>query len=311
MADSQAALSEEKISALVDDISRPLSAYFSGIQGLSFTVEKIVTKSAVNAEDHSGSLPKGRIALLFDGNRYRIDDKSGFGSAGEKNNTLVAFDGETYQRLLYGDLRLYIRKLKPGEPKPSEYFFRFVNPMLMPFEFLSPRLATSDLNDFELSELQDPHIWDQLKSRIVAASLQTADGGKKLIIDFSASREALTQKKSLYRVTFDPQRGMYPVEWERIDKDGNVIYKYEIEKLGSTRDPTGRTLLVPWIATKAFYGGTPRFPSQAQPISVAQYTIQNFQLNPTTVDQEEFTIDPGLARSIEDSNAQVVITVPN
>jgi len=284
--------------------------YFGSIGNVSYDVEVLTLKAAGKSLVSEKDAPRGKASILLSGEKYRIVDTLDISAEGYKNHNVVAYDGETYQRLRNRDLELYLKKLSPSEQRPSEYFLRYVDAFLNPFEFLSNSIFESDATRLEISQMLQQDTWKNLQSRLSDLEIGSADGKTTMTMTLKGGVEWWTQRETIYRVTFDTSNGMYPIKWERRSEDGNLIYQYVVDKLASVSDDSGSSILVPIVATKSFYGGISKFPFQSDPLLVQRILITNFKNNVTINDDEIFSIDPTLARTVYDANNGVQLKVP-
>ena len=101
-----------------------------------------------------GFVTKGQFCYMQDGFRYRILDRAGMGL--NPRHSIVAYDGSRYQRLRFTDSELYITENVAFAKRPSEYFLRWANASILPWEFASSKLKEADFGgDLELWDLKE------------------------------------------------------------------------------------------------------------------------------------------------------------
>ena len=258
-----------------------------------------------------GYLTTGDYSYLQDGFRYYITDHSQIANNAARNRSIIAYDGHLYQRLRLGDQQLYIQHNVAFDQRPSEYFLRYANPLLLAWEFASSQVAKNDFGaDLGVWELRSKTLAETLIPRIRKVDVENGRDGQEIVAEIAAGSEAITKQPSVYRVHFLPARGMFPVMWERYDENGRLIFRYAVEQLGQVTDANGQPLLVPVASKREFFGGVPARPSRDLPYWQIAYKITNIDMAPK-VEDEDFTIDPALAKTIYDSDQHVLIDVPN
>lgn len=290
---------------LLEQIKADFGAYFDTIRSVSFSAE-VIREKLVETPGVSNPILRGDIRFLADGKKYRLDDQSNLTIEG---NNLVAFDEVMYQRLSYGDRRIWLRKMDANEVLPNEYFFLRSNPLLMPFEFLNPWLAKGEVRSIGLVDLKQPDIWENFLSRLIKLSENFDGADARVTVELKGGRDHVSGKESFYRVTLDAGRRMYPVKIERIADNQELISSYEITELAVSSDSAGGTVWIPVSAVRKVFTGVQEHPYRADPWVIARYVIKDIALNPE-IDESEFIIDPAIADSIYDANNQVMIRVP-
>jgi hypothetical protein len=299
------AASDQSPNTTLETIASSIAAYFSEIRSIQYSVQRTALIEESLALE-AGTESKSDGLFLYDGTKYRIENRLGIGKWARLNR-IITNDGFSYRVYHYHFDRLVIQDLTKNPHRDSEFPLRYSNPFIMPFEFLSHALLDDDLNEFSLGELKGITSSKGLLSRLISI---TENKERKLVVaEFRASDEIRTSLPSRYRVYFSIDHNFFPVRWERIADNGRIIFDYSITKLGVFKTDTNPPLFYPEEARWAYFGGHHGQEIQSQPFTLADFSINIISLN-RPIDEDMFTIDPMIGSTIWDKNSGALISVP-
>ena len=284
-------------------LAEKTNLYFQSIESLSFKA-RLVREKLVEPDLYGASSSKGGIIdITLQGRQYKIDDQS---SMATSNHNLVAFDGETYKRYTPDRSRLYVEKIDLNEQRPSEYFFRYSNPLLLPFEFVAASTLTDDTQALDFSAFKDGAFTESFMRRVIA--IQKSEDASEVIMFVEAGLEWISGRKSHFRVTFDAEHQFYPVEVLRMDENDKLIYRYKVTKLSRIEDGNGTAIVIPVSATREYFGAG-EMSENLVPDGIITFDITEVELN-QKLDDDFFDIDPTVADIIYDGDEELEIVVP-
>lgn len=282
---------------------------------LSFRSSNVVTEYSNDGTERKrdaleGFAREGSLIYAQAGEKYRIEDRTATGLHAINRQSVITFDGDSYQRWRIGDDELYLDSDVSFSYRPREYFLRWANPMLLTWEFVSSSLKQDDMSNLEIWEIQNSAKFGAwVEGLKVSGSVQEKFGKQCLIAEIAGGKEAITHEELFYRVFFSLEDNYFPVAWERISKSGRRIFSFHVLKTGVARNVNGEDVVYPLESQEMFFGGTAAIPSRDAPVWSMMYKISDFDLNPT-FEESHFEIDPSVAGRIFDVQNKVFIDIP-
>lgn len=295
----------------VTSVFSSLQSYFARIKTISFesTVTRWQNDRFLNKSFLEGPQSGFFNFLLVDGN-FRIEDNFDMGPEGNQTRSLMAFDGESYQRLHYSRGMLYLKSYgKEAQERPGAIFLDYTNHFFQLFEFLSEALYHDEVEEFHLAKLADLNTYELLGNRIL--SVELPDGAKgDVFVEFSGGRDLMSGIPTFYRVQFSAENNYLPTHWQRLDSNRMVVVDYLVKGFKSVTDSSGYKFFVPEHIVMSGFVNKKVIPFEEGPVFTFDIHFPNTQINFSEVEEDAFTIDPTRARYILDSDSGVRITVP-
>ncbi|MDR1146776.1 MAG: hypothetical protein LBK71_11675 [Verrucomicrobiales bacterium] len=292
---------------LAQTIVRELRGQFSNLTGYELSATRAIWQNPELIKPLLAPPLAGKLSLALSGTRFYLHDQLAFGPAGEKNFRMAAYDGEYYQVLTTHTGYLYLKKT--AQP-PREYFRRYLDEYLRPLEFFSELTKDDDSQFTILADLQQAANWELFAKRISNAGYVEVAGKKMARFEVKSGIEYTTAQKSHYVVLADPDRAFFPVQWERIaDETAKPIYVYRITEVGC-QQLANQKIYYPARAELDFHGGVGKKAAYSN-TPRSKLTINIKLLFNPSLEDEQFTLDPSMARHIWDADGQALIAVPH
>jgi len=233
LAASAPAAEPERVLRLQAELAaQQLSRYFETLKGFEFKVSQDTVVPS------TGERYSETLSYASQGSLYWFD----YTDDSEEVSTQSAFDGEYGQYLDKAIGRLAIQKNK----RMSDFVAMDATGLLQPFSFFNadvylgvgtknsqPQIPSSDA-------LGDMKQWvRRLSGNGVTLGTGEIRGRKVVIVSLPGGVPPGVTYPTTFTVYLDPQRGFYPIEWERLAADGSIREVYDIEEVEVEKTKSG------------------------------------------------------------------------
>ena len=276
----------------IEELVSNITAYFDQIQSIEYdyTRSKSIAKTEIAVSVHWKE--KGNL-FLYDWIQHDSPELT------ESD----AYDGQHYQFIWPSTNNLVVGKKRSPRFGNGR---RLVQDLLFtaPFQWLHP---PEDKNKADL--LTVPFFRSLNVASIVRSSVEmkavTINSRECVELSLPGAVDYYQRVPYTYKVYFSIKDNYFPIGWDTVDAADKIISQYRITELGKIATASGQFFYYPKTATLGWFGE-----SGSNTTDVVQtFRITNFSLN--SLSDDNFTIDPSTANSIQDMDTNMVIMVPH
>ena len=235
---------------------------------------------------------------------YKLETKK---MSGEVIPYQVAFDGEQKQWFTPISGILSFKKLKDHDPDTYvEPLNPFNNELFLPFISFTPEVKEGKRVLTRLNHLQDAEVWSLIEKRTKVVGKAVINGLDCVQLEVQGSLIHLPEVKS-FLVSFSIKDDYYPVAWTAKDASGKRVLEYFVDELG-------KVMFRSLDQKKEFVGLYPKKSRQklyeeGALFSVAFGRVDKIKIN-YLGDEDQFSLDPSIAKVICDLDNKRYIPVP-
>lgn len=293
---SAAPADNEGVTASLEMAATTMSQYFKAMKSLEF---KAVQETTVSS---TGQHYTEELSYVGEANCYRFDVTD----PNPRLSVAGAFNGEYGQYLTKDDGLLALKK---GE-RFSDMDAMTVLGALNPFAWFTADQYGGIHSATPKCQIPTPVLlgnaeeWKRRLTTNTVPRMQMRGKKQLLAITMDGGTVPFETVKCTYTVLFDPDRGFFPVAWERFDKEDDEREVYEIDEFASAKAPKGGVFIYPSKATLSIYNAADGPPYCKKTISITSIKVG------VDFDKDAFTIDPATANVIQDMDSKKYIRVP-